>query len=299
MTPAAPTVFFGVGATKAGSSWLHDMLAGHPEVHFREIKELHYFSMFDFGIVEQRRRKVTRLRDKARARLPLVPAAKRARIEKVQRTRDAYLALCDIGKVDAAAYLAFLHDGIGPETKLVGEVTPAYSNLSVDRLKYMATIAPRTKFVFIMRDPVARLWSHVRMLALRHVDGDGQGAMTTTVADILDRSLAGEVPGILERGDYPAIIARLRQAVPSEDLLIIYYEEMFSPECVDRICTFLGIAPHTFDPDRQVHKGIPVEMTRAQRDKMRDGLSDQYDGVAAAMGHLPDAWTRNMTAGAM
>ena len=32
-----------VGATKAGTSFLYEHLAAHPQCHFRTIKELHYF----------------------------------------------------------------------------------------------------------------------------------------------------------------------------------------------------------------------------------------------------------------
>ncbi|HMO09356.1 MAG TPA: hypothetical protein PKD10_17180, partial [Paracoccaceae bacterium] len=37
------TILLGVGATKAGTTWLWDHLSRHPECHARAIKELHYF----------------------------------------------------------------------------------------------------------------------------------------------------------------------------------------------------------------------------------------------------------------
>ena len=45
-------VFLCVGAAKAGTSWLHQQLAGHPECHFRAIKELHYFSAIEKGRIK-------------------------------------------------------------------------------------------------------------------------------------------------------------------------------------------------------------------------------------------------------
>ena len=47
------TLMFGVGATKAGTSWLYRYLADHPECHLRSIKELHFFDALDTGKVEQ------------------------------------------------------------------------------------------------------------------------------------------------------------------------------------------------------------------------------------------------------
>ena len=36
------TVLFGIGAQKAGTSWLHSVLSSHPECHL-PVKEVHYF----------------------------------------------------------------------------------------------------------------------------------------------------------------------------------------------------------------------------------------------------------------
>jgi hypothetical protein len=41
---AAPATFIGLGAQKAATTWLHDVLAGHPEVFVSEPKEVDFFS---------------------------------------------------------------------------------------------------------------------------------------------------------------------------------------------------------------------------------------------------------------
>lgn len=43
-TTAAPATFIGIGAQKAATTWLHDVLAGHPEVFVSEPKEIDFFS---------------------------------------------------------------------------------------------------------------------------------------------------------------------------------------------------------------------------------------------------------------
>ena len=43
-----PTLMFCIGATKAGTSWLHRYISNHPESHMRGIKELHYFDALEF-----------------------------------------------------------------------------------------------------------------------------------------------------------------------------------------------------------------------------------------------------------
>ena len=35
--------FLGIGAQRAGTTWLHSTLASHPEIWMPRIKEIHYF----------------------------------------------------------------------------------------------------------------------------------------------------------------------------------------------------------------------------------------------------------------
>ncbi len=87
-----------------------------------------------------------------------------------QRDLDAAIAL--LGRPESgAAYLDYL--GAGQGAAVVGDITPAYGLLSVERLRAMAALG-ETRFLYILRDPVARLWSHVRMIAGRR-EPDGCG----------------------------------------------------------------------------------------------------------------------------
>lgn len=44
-----------------------------------------------------------------------------------------------------------------------GAITPGYSTLSVDRIRFIRSIMPGVKLVFIIRDPVERTWSEAYM----------------------------------------------------------------------------------------------------------------------------------------
>ncbi len=45
MTPIPKKIaFIGIGAGKAGTSWLHDMLRQHPQLYLPSVKEVHYFN---------------------------------------------------------------------------------------------------------------------------------------------------------------------------------------------------------------------------------------------------------------
>ncbi|GGL62029.1 sulfotransferase [Wenxinia marina] len=289
----APTLVFGVGATKAGTSWLYRFLAQHPECHLRSIKELHFFDALekggDFQLTQQRRRarSLSRRLDEVGAAAPEAP-----RLRRQLTDVEAYAQVLAAGDTDG--YLRYLTEG-RRDRSVIADVTPAYALLPEERLGQMARLAPVTRFVYLMRDPVSRLWSHVRMLAARAVKKDG-GEMETAAARIFDRVERGQQPDVTRRGDYADCLTRLDRAVPRDALWTGFYETLFTPQSVAAICAFLGIAPAEGRYDRRVHEGAPLRMTDDQRARAARLLAPQYDFARARMGRLPPQWDANLEA---
>ncbi|SLN30726.1 hypothetical protein AQS8620_00973 [Aquimixticola soesokkakensis] len=296
-----PTVLICVGATKAGTSWLYDYLEGHPQVWMRTVKEVHYFDAIDLkaGWV------ANGLKGQIKA-----DAAKLATLEAgtewhnwlTRRIADAtqILALIEAGTVDEAAYLAYLYDGvearakvIGQEVRVVGDITPAYALLSEERLKAMAGMAEDVRVVFLMRDPLDRLWSHVRMNASRQAKAD---------EDVVQKSRRmlnqivrkGAEADILTRGDYPAIVAKLKRAVPQAKLMLAFNEQLITPEGVTELCDFLGLDPMPADTDKRVHEGVKIKMNERQKREAQEFLAPHYAYVEETLGMLPQRWHANM-----
>ncbi|MBN2905581.1 MAG: sulfotransferase [Rhodobacteraceae bacterium] len=279
------TLLFGVGATKAGTSWLHAYLAGHAQCHLRTIKELHFFDTLEEGRLEQARAAL----DTTRARTAMRPASPDpARVASRARglaDMDDWSHVLACG--DEAAYLDYLDQGRG-EARLIADITPAYSTLPVGRFERMAAMASDVRFVYLMRDPVERLWSHVRMIARRRA---ASGAPVGVRAGrLLARALRGREPQITQRGDYRTVLERLWAAVDPSRLFLAFYEELFSQEAIARLCRFLGIAPMAADLSARVHAGVPVRMSAEQRRAAARFLAPQYDFVAERLGRVPPAW---------
>lgn len=286
---AQTTLMFCVGATKSGTSWLYEALADHPECHFRTVKELHYFDALERGKLADQASEIAKWRDRLAERLASAPRDKKASLALRVKDRDDWLAVLRLGKEDRAAYLAYLTQGQG-RARVLGDVTPAYGLLPVERLRAMAGLTPDVRFVYLMRDPVARLWSHVRMMAARRGDGTVDPARA---ANILNRTLNGKESEIESRGDYAAVLGRLDAAVASDKLLPLYYEDLFGGDGMARLCAFLGIARMGGEQARRVHEGVALDMDAGLRDKARDWLAPQYDFAAQRMGGLPQAWQAN------
>ncbi|MGB3317042.1 MAG: sulfotransferase [Albidovulum sp.] len=282
---AEPVVMYGIGATKAGTSWLYRYLAAHPDCYLRSIKELHFFDAREQDS-----------RDWYLKQLKNAGASLGRRIASGQggENGQASLHLAEIGiysnilrKGDETAYLAFLQDGREDE-RVVGDITPSYSLLSAECLAHMAKIAGDARFVYLMRDPVDRLWSHVRMIARRR-SKDGSD-IPERAARIFDKTLDGQEEHIVERGDYRATLEKLEMTLDPDRVFLCTYEELFSDAALDRLCEFLGIRPMPGDYDTCVHTGIPVPMTADQKQRAAKFLRPQYDYVASKLGQMPRGW---------
>ncbi len=279
-------VFLCVGAAKAGTSWLHRQLAAHPECHFRAIKELHYFNALENDKLFDELKKH---RDQQKAQLERVALGGRVpgREQGIRLAdRAAWMDVLERGEEDIGAYVDYLHGGAG-DANVVGEMTPAYALLPETRLAAMAGMAPDVRFLYLLRDPVERLWSHVRMIAARR---DEQGQVTERrSARILRRTFSGAESQIVKRSDYAGALARLTAAVAPAKLLIEVFEEVVRGDGLARICDFLGIARMPPDP-APVHEGQALTMTDKQRRAALDWLAPQYDAAHRVLGRMPEAW---------
>ena len=281
-------VFLCVGAAKAGTSWLHRQLAGHPECHFRALKELHYFNALDRGFLQREYEKHKGWQDDLLARVALSEDGANEQQARRLTDREAWLDVLARGREDRAAYLTYLRDGANG-ARVVGEMTPAYALLTGRRLGEMARMAPDVRFLYLLRDPVERLWSHVRMIAgRRHPHGEVTGERC---AAILNRTIGGAESQIVERSDYAGAIDRLKAAVAPAKLLIDVFEEVVAGDGLDRICDFLGIRRMKADPE-PVYEGRALAMTSAQRALATNWLAPQYAAAEAALGRRPQTWAQ-------
>ena len=155
--------FLCIGAQKAGTSWLYRMLSQNESLFLPPIKEIHFFDYIYINQPSALGRR--RLREAgegavAKAGVPrLFPQAQAA-----DRTTDAWYAA------------VFAH----PKAKgrIAGEITPAYSFLPAAGVRRVRAINRDLKILFIIRDPVDRALSHLRMLAGRGKwDGVGEDTL--------------------------------------------------------------------------------------------------------------------------
>lgn len=284
-----PTYLFGVGATKAGTTWMHRYLAKHPECHLRAIKELHYFDSVEQGSFARQVKVQQDRAEKLASQLQSAPEGRAARLERSLMDVIDWISVLTAkvgGQGDHARYAAYLEAGTTAGTKLVADITPSYSELGPETLRGMEKLAPETRFVYVLREPVSRLWSHVRMVASRSSAAD-QAAEANR---IFDRVIAGEPSQISRRSDYAGTLNRLQSALSPNRLLVLFQEQLHSAPGVARLCEFLGISVRPAPLDTRVHEGAAYPMTAGQEARARAFLSSQYDFVAQRFADMPASW---------
>ena len=104
----------------------------------------------------------------------------------------------------------------------------------------------RPAAVYLLRDPVERIWSASRMDMRRRGDEAPEDPETRV-------SHMYKHPMYADRTRYDVTMDALEQAFPREDVFYGFYERLFTAETLAPLCEFLGIDFHEPDIDRQVN----------------------------------------------
>jgi hypothetical protein len=297
----ASRVLIGIGAQKAGTTWVFEQLARHPEVHLARPKELHYWDTIRAPFAERYRtlavargraiREAGRLeRLSWRLRAMLKPALRKRRAEIL-----AYERLLTGDPFDHAGYTAYLAAGRRGQA-VVGDITPRYAMLGAESFAEIAALHPDVRFLYLLRDPVDRLWSGVRhrhrgLMKGGRIDGAG-----------LDRAFAAALsdPWHPDRrhSDYAATLAPLESVVPPERILCLFFETMFEPGGLAPLAAHLGIGPIDQRPEETVNAGVATthRLSPGLRAEARTVLAPVYDAMEARFGdRLPARWRARTT----
>jgi Sulfotransferase family len=171
--------FICVGVQKAGTTWLDQMLRAHPRIWLPPVKELHYFDdvyikhfrgwiprhrrVHALGAIEQQ------VSEGLKADFKLIKTA--AHIALNTPTDDWYKAIFTMA----------------PAGVVKGEMTPAYSLLPKDGIDHILRLNPSVKIILLLRDPVERAWSQIRMITKIQEDirrRRGRGSSAKSVEEI-------------------------------------------------------------------------------------------------------------------
>lgn len=102
-----------------------------------------------------------------------------------------------------------------PQGSLAGEFSPVYESCGAADIRHMHTIAPHAKLLFMIREPVARFWSHFNMNRAR---GLAPGDVMAEGLELLLRP-DGEAKLL-----YRQTLRNYTQFFHPEQILVIFYD---------------------------------------------------------------------------
>lgn len=148
--------FLVIGAQKSGTTWLYQNLGTHPQIWLPPEKEIHFFDFpplmpFYFLLFSPDRS----IRHWGRNRM----------IRDFHKVKN--------GKQSLSWYLRYY---LLPRSKrwyrslftplqgqVAGEITPRYSALNDNGVKKVHRLMPETKLIYLLRNPIDRMWSDLAM----------------------------------------------------------------------------------------------------------------------------------------
>src|SRR6059058_5676869 len=207
--------FLCIGAHKAGSTWLYQQLDSHPDFWMPPVKELHYFDQL------------------SRVQRAFAP---RRRDERDLRFLESLKSLSARPHIDLENYAQLFE----PKASLLsGDISPNYSTLSTKIIRRIIGYFPNLKIIFLARDPVERVWSHLSMEVRYHQIE----AFDVTDIDEVNRNVLRR--GMLLRSYPSAIVARWKRYVHPDRFRIYFFDDLQSnpTELRRSILDFLGADP--------------------------------------------------------
>jgi hypothetical protein len=225
----------GVGAQKAGTTWLS--------------RYLRSFRCCDMGVCEEYH---------VWDALALPACAKYLISERDGRSRaDEVRARMQRDEAFYFRYFAGLLGRWG--IRVTGDITPAYSGLPGDvYARIVRGFGERgidVKAVLLIRDPLERCWSAVRMHRRKGRDWEN-AAFGLGEEEALRAYCASEQARLRTR--YDLTIRGLHAALPEDRVHVGVYESMFVPAGIEALSRFLGV------PARPERGGTVVNRTEKQ-----------------------------------
>ena len=264
----------GIGAQKAGTTWLHRYLTGRPGIFMPPDKELHYFdAVWRPDLVKVDGRLIGQLKDLAEG----VPAA----AERVDAAIMTSLrSVVDRLEGGQRAYADFFRKRVTIGHTHFGEITPSYAMLPIEGFRQIRDMHPDVRIIFLMRDPVDRIASAARMVERE------QGVPFEAVRGMLLQD------GFVDRTRYDRTIARLRAVFAADKLFFGFYETLFRDETIRTLCEFLGIAFVAADYGTRVNEGrAGSNLSGSDVDTLREAFAPVYAFCREEFGStMPSSW---------
>ena len=253
-----------IGAQKAGTSWFHETFGLRSDIWIPHYKEMHFF---DYKFVDNNRGWI------GPHRMNNLNAARRRHGQNHSVPDPHYLAYLDAieaGDMDTLDWYRYVFSPAGAD-QIALDVTPEYSCIPQSGVEYVAEVLPNAKFVYIIRDPLDRAISQLRMNVSRRLRNKPDAKINWK-----NESQNGV---LLNRGNYREYVPRWESVFGRDRLLFVPFGKIKSDPVglFRQVEQLMGLEPTEYKMvDRVVHKTQPLDVPDHAIDHLREALAPQY-----------------------
>jgi hypothetical protein len=281
--------FLCIGAQKAGTGWLHSRLMLHSQLWLPPTKELSYFNNID---TRRNEGQLSRKRAASAARAEAALNMLRAKIGQNKLSPDAQRR--SLGTISAIEKWDMTDEWYGQifslagDDAICGEVTPAYALLSDAQIEHAVRLNPRIKIIFVLRDPIDRAWSAIRM---QQKDASPKKRPAKSVAEIVASDI------FFARGDYMTTIENFRRFIDGDRFLTLYYNDLADRprEMLRKVHGFLSVDDSKTNEknlDAVRNAGVPKAIDEPSYHLIRERLRPAYEKLIALDNPIVASWYR-------
>lgn len=263
--------FLCIGAQKAGTTWLFQMLRHHPDIWLGPFKEVQFFnSLF---VKQHTSWTKWHIQDSARKALEFHLA--NSKMPDFSYVR--YLGqLAEKNTIFSEEWYRLFFSRKGE--LIGGDITPEYCTLPVEGIDYVLRTIGSIPVVYIIRHPVSRALSQLRMNLSRK---------NQTVNDILDWDDIINDWDISNRGDYIKNISRWKSRYPNDRLLFLPFQRIKSnpADFLHEVENHIGVKHIEYPkPERRVHVTEQIAIPQKLVDRIAENLQPQVDFLISEFG---------------
>lgn len=167
-----------------------------------------------------------------------------------------------------------------------GEITPAYSVLPEASVKSIKKYLPNAKILFIVRNPLDRIWSQIRMMKA----GWNRNPISSEI-DLYSLVKLFDSPAVELRSNYLRTFLIWRSAFGENSFLTLSFSELLTQEGLVKLFKFLGVC-ESWTPTNEASQKVLASQALKLPDELRWLYANRWSTMLENfIKYYPDAST--------
>ena len=261
-------LFLSVGAMKAGTTWMYQVLSHHPDIYFTPEKEIHYFAHAYVSDENPLNPTARLMRAKAHAGIDPErnhPAGVRRRLLWTAN----YLSepIDDIWYRNLFAFRR--------QQTWCADFSNLYAHIEPAGWERIRAQADRLRVIYTMRDPIKRLWSHMKFHMQFVGKADAVASITPgwTQEFLMKRFM-------WKHAEYGDVVRRLNRSLDQAETRFYFYEDVHADPIgwLQDVERFLDVPTFEYSEER-VHRRINESMSASMPMWFPELFRDEVDRI--------------------